>query len=156
MKSIFAGLDWASRTHAVCVIDERGAVCKQWEVAHDADGLRELLRQLRALHVVRIAIERPSGLLVDALVEAGFEVVPIHPNAVKASRPRYRSHGGKSDASDAYLLADLLRTDGHRFKPLAAQSDDIRALRALVRGRDDLVATRVQLANQLRALLESY
>ena len=87
---------------------------------------------------------------------AGFQVVPIHPNAVKASRPRYRSHGGKSDASDAYLLADLLRTDGHRFKPLAPQSDDIRALRALVRGRDDLVATRVQLANQLRSLLQSF
>lgn len=156
MSSVFAGLDWASRTHAVCVIDEHASVCKQWEVAHDADGLRDLMRQLRALHVVRIAIERPSGLLVDALMQAGFEVVPIHPNAVKASRPRYRSHGGKSDASDAYLLADLLRTDGHRFRPLAAQSDDIRALRALVRGRDDLVATRVQLANQLRALLESY
>lgn len=156
MGSVFAGLDWASRLHAVCVIDERGTVCKQWEVAHDADGLRELLRQLRALHVVRIAIERPSGLLVDALMEGGFEVVPIHPNAVKASRPRYRCHGGKSDASDAYLLADLLRTDGHRFKLLAAQSDEIRALRALVRGRDDLVATRVQQANQLRALLQSY
>ncbi|HTO50307.1 MAG TPA: transposase, partial [Burkholderiales bacterium] len=58
--------------------------------------------------------------------------------------------------SDAYLLADLLRTDGHRFKPLAAQSDEIRALRALVRGRDDLVATRVQLANPLRSLLQSF
>jgi len=156
MAEVFAGLDWASRLHAVCVIDEHGSVCRQWEVSHDAVGLRELMRALRALGVRRIAIERPSGLLVDALVDAGFEVVPIHPNAVKASRPRYRSHGGKSDASDAYLLADLLRTDGHRFKPLAAQSDEIRALRALVRGRDDLVATRVQLANQLRALLESY
>jgi transposase len=86
----------------------------------------------------------------------GFTVVPIHPNVVKATRPRYRSHGGKSDASDAYLLADLLRTDGHRFKPLAAQGDEIRALRALVRGRDDLVATRVQLANPLRSLLQSF
>ena len=156
MAEVFAGLDWASRLHAVCVIDEHGSVCRQWEVSHDADGLRELMRALRVLGVRRIAIERPSGLLVDALVDAGLEVVPIHPNAVKASRPRYRSHGGKSDASDAYLLADLLRTDGHRFKALAAQSDEIRALRALVRGRDDLVATRVQLANQLRALLESY
>jgi transposase len=57
---------------------------------------------------------------------------------------------------DAYLLADLLRTDGHRFRPLTPPSDAIRALRALVRGRDDLVATRLQLANQLRALLESF
>jgi transposase len=80
----------------------------------------------------------------------------VHPNVVKATRPRYRSHGAKSDASDAYLLADLLRTDGARLRPLRPQSDAIRALRALVRGRDDLVATRVQLANQLRSLLESF
>jgi transposase len=156
MSVCFAGLDWASRTHAACVIDEPGSVRAQFEVAHDAAGLAELVRRLRALGVTAVAIERPSGLIVDALLEAGLGVVPIHPNIVKATRPRYRSHGGKSDASDAYLLADLLRTDGHRFKPLAPQSDEIRALRALVRGRDDLVATRVQLANQLRSLLQSF
>lgn len=154
--SYFAGLDWASQTHAVCVIDEQGSVLERLDVAHDAAGLAELRRRLERWHRPPVAIERPSGLIVDTLVEAGFVVVPIHPNAVKATRPRYRSHGAKSDASDAYLLADLLRTDGHRFKPLAVQSDEIRALRALVRGRDDLVATRVQLANQLRSLLESF
>jgi transposase len=156
MGNRFAGLDWASRTHAACVIDERGGVHLQFEVDHDAAGLAELCHRLRGAGATAVAIERPSGLIVDALLEAGFSVVPIHPNVVKATRPRYRSHGGKSDASDAYLLADLLRTDGHRFKPLAPQSDDIRALRALVRGRDDLVATRVQLANQLRSLLQSF
>lgn len=156
MSEVFAGLDWASRSHAVCVIDERAVVRLQWEATHDAAGLAELMRRLHAGGVERIAIERPSGLIVDALVQAGFTVVPIHPNVVKATRPRYRSHGGKSDASDAYLLADLLRTDGHRFKPLAEQSDDIRALRALVRGRDELVDARIQLANQLRSLLESF
>jgi len=156
MTKCFAGLDWASRVHAVCVIDARASVVAQFEVNHDAAGLTELCHRLRALRVSAVAIERPSGLLVDSLLEAGLQVVPIHPNVVKATRPRYRSHGGKSDASDAYLLADLLRTDGHRFKPLAAECDEIRALRALVRGRDDLVATRVQLANQLRALLESF
>jgi transposase len=156
MSNRFAGLDWASRTHAACVIDERGSVHLQFEINHDAAGLAELCRRLRGAGATAVAIERPSGLIVDALLEAGFAVVPIHPNVVKATRPRYRSHGGKSDASDAYLLADLLRTDGHRFKPLAPQSDDIRALRALVRGRDDLVATRVQLANQLRSLLQSF
>lgn len=156
MSNRFAGLDWASRTHAVCVIDEHGGVHLQLEVNHDAAGLAELCRRLRSAGVTAVAIERPSGLIVDALLEAGFSVVPIHPNVVKATRPRYRSHGGKSDASDAYLLADLLRTDGHRFKPLAPQGDDIRALRALVRGRDDLVATRVRLANQLRSLLQSF
>lgn len=156
MSNRFAGLDWASRIHAVCVIDERGGVLAQFEISHDAAGLAEMCRRLRSAGVTAVAIERPSGLIVDALLEAGFSVVPIHPNVVKATRPRYRSHGGKSDASDAYLLADLLRTDGHRFMPLQPQSDEIRALRALVRGRDDLVATRVQLANQLRSLLQSF
>jgi transposase len=156
MSNYFAGLDWASKTHALCVIDERGGVVERFDIDHDAGGLTELRRRLRRFGSPPVAIERPSGLLVDTLVDADFTVVPIHPNAVKASRPRYRSHGGKSDASDAYVLADLLRTDGHRFKALTPQSDEIRALRALVRGRDDLVATRVHLANQLRTLLESF
>jgi transposase len=156
MSSYFAGLDWASRTHAVCVIDEHGSVLERLDVAHDAAGLAELKRRLERWHRPSVAIERPCGLVVDTLLEAGFVVVPIHPNAVKATRPRYRSHGAKSDASDAYLLADLLRTDGHRFKALTPQGDEIKALQALVRGRDDLVATRVQLANQLRSLLESF
>jgi transposase len=160
MNRLFAGLDWASRNHAVCTIDDTGAVREQFVVAHDAAGLRELLARLGRCAPtpaqLPIAIERPSGLLVDALVDAGYPVVPIHPNIVKATRPRYRSHGAKSDASDAYVLADLLRTDGARFHPLQPQSDALRALRALVRGRDDLVATRVHLANQLRSLLESF
>lgn len=156
MSSYFAGLDWASKTHALCVVDERGAVVERFEINHDAAGLADLLRRLRRLGLPPVAIERPSGLVVDTLVQAGLTVVPIHPNAVKASRPRYRSHGGKSDASDAYMLADLLRTDGHRFKALSPQGDEILALRALVRGRDDLVVARVQLANQLRSLLESF
>jgi transposase len=75
---------------------------------------------------------------------------------VKACRPRYRAAGGKSDLGDSYLLADVLRTDGHRFRPLTPQSDEIKALRAFVRTRDDLVGERVALANQLRALLESF
>jgi transposase len=154
---VFAGLDWAVHTHAVCIIDTAGGVLDRFEITHDREGLAELMRRLARFGVrVRIAIERPSGLIVDALVEAGHHVFPIHPNAVKASRPRYRSHGAKSDASDAYLLADLLRTDGHRWRELAPQSDSIRALRALVRSRDDLVSARVALSNQLRSTLEAF
>ncbi|HEY9105549.1 MAG TPA: IS110 family transposase [Roseateles sp.] len=154
---VFCGLDWASTTHVVCIIDPAGGVLERFEVSHDRDGLSELLRRLaRYGKRLRIAIERPSGVVVDTLVEAGHQVFAIHPNAVKASRPRYRSHGAKSDASDAYLLADLLRTDGHRWAPLAPQSDAIRALRALVRARDDLVASRIALANQLRSTLEAF
>src|SRR3989441_5349549 len=157
--NFFVGLDWASQAHAVCVLDATGQVCWQGSVEHSVEGLAELLRRLARFGPpasLPVAIERPSGLVVDTLMAAGHPVVPIHPNALKASRPRYSAAGGKSDPGDAFILADVLRTDGHRFRPLRPPSDDTRALRALVRGRDDLMAQRVALANQLRALLERF
>src|SRR5690242_10867540 len=137
------GLDWGATSHAACVVDGAGQIVARVEARHDAGGLAELLARLRAVAPpaeLPVAIERPSGLIVDALVAAGHPVVPIHPNVVKACRPRYRAAGGKSDPGDAYLLADVLRTDGHRFRRLTPCSDAVKALRALVRTRDDLVA----------------
>lgn len=156
---IFAGLDRGGTSHAVCIVDAVGRRLDHFTVAHDRDGLDHLVARLRrhgAPDNTPIAIERPSGLLVDVLMEAGFVVTPVHPDIVKACRPRYRAVAAKSDPGDAFILADILRTDGHRLTPLEPQSDAIKALRALVRGRDDLVATRLVLANQLRALLESF
>jgi transposase len=153
------GLDWGGASHAVCIVDREGRIVARMEVRHDAAGLADLLVRLKRIAPpaeLPIAIERPSGLIVDTLIGAGYPVVPIHPNVVKACRPRYRAAGGKSDPGDAFMLADILRTDGHRFRPLMPQSDELRALRALVRGRDDLVQQRQALANQLRSLLESY
>lgn len=153
------GVDWAQTEHAVCVLADDGRQMARWDVAHSAQGVADLIRRLRRLgptEQTAIAIERPSGILVDTLLEAGFRVFPIHPNVLKASRPRYSAAQGKSDAGDAYILADLLRTDRHRFHQVRPLADETRALRALVRTRDDLVAQRLCLANQLRALLESF
>ncbi len=155
----FVGIDWASQEHTVFVIDEQARVIWRAVIPHTAQGmaaLRARLTKLAEPATPPVAVERPSGLLVDTLVDAGFPVVPIHPNVLKASRPRYSAAQGKSDPGDAFILADLLRTDGHRFRPLLPLSDDTRALRALVRTRDDLVEQRVALANQLRALLERF
>ncbi len=168
---VFAGVDWGAGSHAVCVIDAKGAVLDRFEAGHDRTGLAALVARPKRHgppEGLPVAIETSCGLLVDHLVEAGFAVVPIHPNAVKACRPRYRAVSAKSDPGDAarhcprtnggqrLALADVLRTDGHRFRPLQPQSDAIKALRALVRGRDDLVVARVALANQLTALLDSF
>jgi transposase len=154
-----AGLDWGGESHAVCIVDGTGRIVGRLDVRHDASGLSDMVVRLQRIAPpaeLQIAIERPSGLIVDALLAAGHPVIPIHPNVVKACRPRYRAAGGKSDPGDAYMLADILRTDGHRFRPLMAVSDEIKALRALVRGRNDLVAQRVAFGNQLRSLLEGF
>lgn len=157
MSNHTAGLDWGAYQHSICVIDAHGSVRARFDVPHTREGLERLLRDLRRISPperLPIAIERPNGLLVDTLQEAGHPVVAIHPNAVKASRARYRAALSKSDTGDALLLADLLRTDAHRFTPLTPRSDGMRAVRALARARDDLVRHKVMLANQLRAQLE--
>lgn len=153
------GLDWGGASHALCIVDGAGQVVLRLDVRHDAAGLADMLARLGRIAPpadLPIAIERPSGLIVDTLVEAGHPVVPVHPNVVKACRPRYRAAAAKSDPGDAFMLADILRTDGHRFRPLLPASDDIKALRALVRGRGDLVAQRLAISNQLRSLLEGF
>ena len=96
-----------------------------------------------------VAIERPDGLLIERLLDAGLSVVAIHPNQVKAMRPRYSVAGGKSDGFDSFVLAELARTDSHRFRVLVPDSDRTKARRAMTRARESLVRTRVGLANQL-------
>jgi transposase len=103
-----------------------------------------------------VAIERPDGLLIERLLDAGLTVVAVHPNQVKASRPRYSVAGGKSDSFDSFVLAELARTDSHRFRVLVPDSDQTKALRAMTRARDSLVRTRLGLANQLRDQLATF
>jgi transposase len=156
MERPSAGIDWASEEHALCVVDAAGRKLAGELFAHDEAGVRALLARMRALKVCRVAIERPDGLLVDRLLEAGFEVLPVHPNALKATRPRYEAAGGKSDGFDAFVLAELARTDAHRLRALRPHSDETKALRALTRTREDLVAARVRLGNELRAQLQAF
>ena len=150
----FAGIDWAMRSHVVCVIDTAGETVEHFEVAHDSAGLHTLSRRFGRLGVVQVAIERPDGPVVDHLVESGFEVVVVPSRSVKALRARYSLAGNKSDGADAYMLADVLRTDGHRLRPLRPDSAATQALRSVVRTRKDLVGHRVALVQQLEAHLE--
>ncbi len=64
--------------------------------AHDENGLRALCRALVRSKVELVAIERPDGLLVERLVDAGLRVLALHPNQVAAARDRFRVSGGKS------------------------------------------------------------
>jgi len=146
----FAGVDWASEEHAVCVVDEQGRIVEGRRFRHDEPGIRALCARLVRLEVALVALERPDGLLIERLLDAGLLVVAVHPNQVKAMRPRYSVAGGKSDVFDSFVLAELARTDSHRFRVLVPDSDRTKALRARTRARESLVRTRIGLANQLR------
>jgi transposase len=152
----FAGVDWASQEHAVSVHDADGRIVEGRRYRHDERGIRALCARLIELGVVLVALERPDGLLIERLLDAGLRVIAIHPNQVAAMRPRFSAAGGKSDSFDAFVLAELARTDAHRFRVLVPDSDQTKALRALSRAREDLVEHRVALANELRAQLECF
>ena len=152
----YAGLDWAKEEHRLCVLHADGRLLSEQRVIHDERDIASMCTLLVELGVRRIAIERPDGLLVERLLEADLVVLVIHPNQLKAARPRFRSAGGKSDSFDAFCLAELARTDHHRFRALSPDSDETKALKALTRAREDLVHTRVALANRLRAELEAF
>jgi transposase len=154
-----AGIDWAKDEHALCVLEATtGRKILEGRFAHQEGAINELCRTLVQRGVQRLAIERPEGVLVERLLECGIVVLAIHPNQLKAARPRFRASGArsKSDSFDAFCLAELARTDHHRFRALSPDSDQTKALRVLTRAREDLVGTRVALANQLRSELEAF
>jgi len=148
-----AGIDWATDSNELCIIDPTGQTVHRRNTACDAAGIRRLIADLECHSVTRIGIERPDGPIVDALLAAGLQVVVIPPRKVKHLRARYSMAGNKDDRFDAYVLADVVRTDAHRLIPLQPDSAQTTVLRSAVRARSDLVDTRVALCNQLRAHL---
>ncbi|MGI8680012.1 MAG: IS110 family transposase [Jatrophihabitans sp.] len=154
-NDVTGGLDWARDDHAVAVVDARGREVTRHSVEHTAAGLVELIDVLRRAGCREVAIERPDGPVVDALLGAGLTVVVISPNQVKNLRGRYGSAGNKDDRFDAFVLADTLRTDRARLRALVPDTPATVALRRTCRARRDLVAHRVGAANQLRAHLRA-
>ena len=148
---VTAGVDWAKEDHVVCVVGEQGEVIDRFTVAHDAAGLARMCRRLLKAGVGEVGIERGDGPVVEALLLAGLTLFVIPPGQVKNLRSRYGSAGNKDDRFDAYVLADVVRTDARRLRAMVVDSGQTTTLRASVRARRDLVAARVALGNQLLA-----
>jgi transposase len=151
---VTAGVDWAKDDHAVCVVGDQGEALERFTVAHNAAGLRQMAARLLRAGALQVGIERGDGPVVDTLLAAGLAVFVIPPGQVKGLRSRYGSAGNKDDRFDAYVLADVVRTDARRLRPMERDSEQTAALRSTVRARRDLVGHRVAAANQLRAHLQ--
>jgi transposase len=150
---VCAGIDRATADHVACVVDLAGRVTDRFCAAHDKAGITGMITRLRKNKVTEVAIERGDGPLVDALLTAGLTVVVITSRQVKNLRSRYGAAGAKDDRFDAFVLADTLRTDRARLRPLVPDAPATISLRMAVRARRDLVRHRVAACNQLRAHL---
>lgn len=103
-----------------------------------------------------IGIEIDRGLLVDSLVGAGYCVYAVNPLAASRYRDRHTTSGAKSDAGDAKLLADLVRTDRHNHRPVAGDTDEASAIRVPARAHQALIWARQRQVNALRSALRDY
>lgn len=157
---IFVGIDWAEDHHDVCILDAAGRQLARFRIVDGLHGLRKLHGRL-ADHAedpdqVVIGLETDRGLLIDALVSAGYELFAINPLSVSRYRDRHTVSGAKSDKQDAKVLADLVRTDRHNHRPVAADSELVHAIKVLARTHQNLIWTRQRHVNQLRSALREY
>jgi transposase len=157
---IFVGIDWSERHHDICVVDGEGKVLAKGRVAEGIEGVARLHAML-AEHAdepeqVIVGIETDRGLLVGALVAAGYRVFAINPLSVDRYRDRHSTSGAKSDPGDAKVLADLVRTDRHNHRPVAGDSELAEGVKLLARTHQSFVWERQRHVNRLRSALREF
>ena len=157
---IFVGDDWAEQHHDVYLMDEAGRRLASRRLPEGLAGIRQL-HELIAAHAEEpdqavVGIETDRGLWVAALSGAGYQVYAVNPLAVARYRDRHHVSGAKSDASDAKLLADLVRTDRHNHRLIAGDSPEAEAIKVLARTHQSLIWARNRHTNALRNALREY
>jgi transposase len=151
----FAGIDWGSEKHRVCLMNHHGQILAERWIEHSGDSLAELTAWLRretsdAPSLLAAAIEIPRGAIVETLLEHGFAVFSINPKQLDRFRDRYSPAGAKDDRRDAFVLADALRTDMHCFRPVRLDDPAVIRLRELSRLDDELAQEQNRAVNRLR------
>lgn len=157
--AIWCGLDWANDHHDVAIVDDDGRLLAKRRIGDDPAGFRSLI-ELLAEHGAGpdqpIAMETAQGLLAASIVAAGYPLYPINPLAASRYRDRHAVSGAKSDAGDALVLANILRTDRDQHRVVPADSQLVQALKVLARAQQDAVWDRQRLQTRLRGVLHDY
>lgn len=161
MSPLYIGLDWSQDKHDIAFVNEAGHIMAETTVPHTSNGLQKFdgIRQKFGVapESCLVALETAHNLVIDYLWARSYtHVYVIPPSVVKSCRGRYRQSGARTDQSDAYLLANLLRTDKDRLVPWHPDSLLTRQMRAQVSLYRYLTRTVIRQANRLRAVLLRY
>jgi transposase len=150
------GIDWAEEFHDVAVGTLEKGVIEQFRIEHGPDGVAALVERALRLEPdpaeVRVVLETRHGLLVEALLDAGFTVVPVNPDLVARRRGPARK---KDDAEDARICC-LLALDRHAgLRALVPHGELGGELRAIARDDERAARDQRRLLNRLRADLQT-
>lgn len=158
--STLIGIDWAKDEHYVYIMNQHGAQIARLAIPHLVKGFSQLQRQVDKLSVPAsdclVGLETAHSLLIDFLCSCGYQVFVIPPSVVSSSRPRLRASQAHDDPSDAFLIADLLRTDRHRFAPWKPDGQLVQTMKAKLNLIDSLTKTITAHSNHLQAVLFRY
>jgi transposase len=149
------GIDWAEEFHDIALGTMEKGVIEQFRIAHNPAGVETLITRCLALEPdpaeVRVVLETRHGLLVEALLDAGFTVIPVNPDVVARRRGPARK---KDDAEDARICC-LLALDRHAgLRALIPHGELGGELRAIARDDDRAARDQRRLLNRLRADLQ--
>jgi transposase len=151
---LLVGIDWAETEHAACLLSVEGQVLRRLRIGHDVAGVDRLMATIAGFEPeaseVLVAIETAHGLLVSALLDAGYSVYAINPKSVERYRTRTRVSRAKTDPADAELLGRILLTDRERHRPLAPSSAEREEIRSLARDDERAARDQRRLLNRLR------
>ncbi|HEY7584305.1 MAG TPA: IS110 family transposase [Acidimicrobiia bacterium] len=158
---LFAGIDYGSEFHQVCLLDREGGKLAEFRIEHSAKGVDGLVRSLlqhghSEPNRCAVAIELTHSAVIETLLERGFQVFAINPKQLDRFRDRYTAAGSKDDRLDAFVQADSLRTDARHFRQLQLDEPLVIRLRELSRVDSELQKEFRQLASRLRALLHRF
>jgi hypothetical protein len=159
-RMIFVGVDWAEAHHDVHVADEEGQRLAKARLPEGVDGIARF-HELVGAHAtdpaeVVIGIETDRGLFVAALVAAGYQVYAVNPMSTSRYRDRHSTSGAKSDAGDAQVLSDMVRTDRHNHRLMAGDSQGVEVIKILARAHQTMVWSRGRQTNMLRSTLREF
>jgi transposase len=160
---LFVGDDWAEDHHDVEVMDEAGKVLAKRRLPEGVQGIAQLhglvgayLGEDADAAEVTVGIETDRGPRVAALIASGYLVFPVNPLQASRYRERHGVSRAKSDAGDAHMLADMVRTDSHQLRPAAGDSPEAEAVKVLARTHKTLIWERTRQAQRLRHQLREY
>ena len=161
---LFIGDDWAEDHHDVELMDESGRTLRKARLPEGVKGIAAL-HVLVGEHLsaedgtqftVVIGIETDRGPWVTALVLAGYDVFGINPLQAARYRERHSVSGAKSDAGDAHILADMVRTDSHQLRAVAVDTQEAQAIKVVTRAHKTLIWERTRHTLRLRYALRDY
>jgi hypothetical protein len=160
---LFVGDDWAEDHHDVELMDPAGRVLAKRRLPEGVAGIAQL-HELIGRHLgedadgaqVAVGIETDRGPWVLALVAAGYTVFGVNPLQASRYRERHGVSGAKSDAGDAHMLADMVRTDSHQLRAVAGDSAEAEGIKVLARTHKTLIWERTRAVQRLRHQLLAY